>query len=77
MSVASQWAFFFPKLRDQAVAAGKLIMVEEWGIGTTPGNEPVAVQAKVFNSAGVPWVSSFSFCAHIPMKNRYINAICI
>ena len=32
-------------------------MVEEWGVGTTPGNEPVAVQAEVFDDAGVPWVS--------------------
>ncbi|TAQ86447.1 hypothetical protein B7494_g5223 [Chlorociboria aeruginascens] len=56
MTLASQWAFFFPALRDQAVAAGKLIMVEEWGVSTQSGSESVEVQAEVFEESGVPWL---------------------
>jgi hypothetical protein len=61
MNTASQWNYFFPALRDQAIAAGKQIMVEEWGVNTTPGNDPVESQAEVFNAAGVPWV----FISHL------------
>jgi len=56
MDTASQWAYFFPALNEQAAAAGKKCMVEEWGVNTTLGDDPVASQAAVFNSAGVPWV---------------------
>jgi mannan endo-1,4-beta-mannosidase len=56
MDQASQWAYYFPKLLDQAEAAGKNIIVEEWGVNTTPGDDSVATQAQVFNNAGVPWV---------------------
>lgn len=57
MDQASQWAYFFPALSNQAAASGKHCMVEEWGVNTTPTNDDVAAQAAVFNSAGVPWVS--------------------
>jgi len=56
MNTAVQWENYFPALRDQAVAAGKHIMVEEFGVDTEPGNDPVATQVEVFNAAGVPWV---------------------
>jgi mannan endo-1,4-beta-mannosidase len=57
MDQASQWAYYFPRLLDQAEAVGKNIMVEEWVVDTTPEDDSVALQAQVFNNAGVPWVS--------------------
>jgi mannan endo-1,4-beta-mannosidase len=57
MDQASQSAYYFPKLLDQAEIAGKNIMVEEWGVTTTPGDDSVPMQAQVFNNAGVPSVS--------------------
>jgi len=57
MDQASQWQYFFPTLNEQAAAAGKLLVVEEWGVNTNPTDDSVATQAAVFNGAGVPWVS--------------------
>ncbi|KAH6674822.1 glycoside hydrolase superfamily [Halenospora varia] len=56
MDQASQWAYYFPKLLTQTEAAGKNIMVEEWGVNTIPGDDSVETQAQVFNNAGVPWL---------------------
>lgn len=58
MTKASQWQEFFPSLATQGAAAGKLVMVEEWGVGTGSGYDSPAVQSQVFDAAGVPWVCS-------------------
>jgi hypothetical protein len=55
MSRAQDWAYYIPKLADQARDRGKLLMMEEWGVGTY-SQDNVATQAIVFNDAGVPWV---------------------
>ncbi|KAF2014714.1 glycoside hydrolase family 5 protein [Aaosphaeria arxii CBS 175.79] len=58
MSKASDWAYFITgdksTLRD-GNAAGKLVMVEEWGV-SVDFEEDFDTQVQVFNDAGVPWL---------------------
>ncbi|XMA10362.1 hypothetical protein WAI453_003153 [Rhynchosporium graminicola] len=56
MTKASQWAAYIPKLADQGAAQGKLVMVEEWGVGNDSSYDSIAKQAAIFNDAGVPWL---------------------
>jgi len=57
MATEKQWTPYVPALSDKAEAAGKLAMIEEWGVTTTPTDDSVSIQAELFNKYGVPWVS--------------------
>jgi mannan endo-1,4-beta-mannosidase len=60
MSKASDWAYYMTGDREvltAARAAGKNIMIEEWGV-STDYQDSFETQVKVFNDAGVPWVSA-------------------
>jgi mannan endo-1,4-beta-mannosidase len=59
MSKASDWAYYITGDREvltAARAAGKNIMIEEWGV-STDFQDTFDTQVQVFNDAGVPWVS--------------------
>jgi mannan endo-1,4-beta-mannosidase len=59
MSKASDWAYYITGdkvLLTAARAAGKNIMIEEWGVSTDV-QDTFNTQVQVFNDAGVPWVS--------------------
>jgi mannan endo-1,4-beta-mannosidase len=59
MGKASDWAYFITgdkSVLPPANAAGKHVMVEEWGVSTS-NQDDFDTQVKVFNDAGVPWVS--------------------
>lgn len=59
MSKASDWAYFITgdkSVLKQANAAGKHVMVEEWGVSTSY-EDNFDKQVKVFNDGGIPWVS--------------------
>lgn len=58
MSKASDWAYYITGDREvltPARAAGKNIMMEEWGVATSSVDN-FNTQVQVFNDAGVPWV---------------------
>ena len=57
MNAANQWGYFIPKLEQQAAAQGKHLMIEEWGVSKDPSGQ-FGDQVKIFNDAGVPWVSA-------------------
>ncbi|KAG9192100.1 mannan endo-1,4-beta-mannosidase [Alternaria panax] len=57
MSKASDWAYYITgdkEVLSGARAAGKNIMMEEWGV-STDFQDYFDTQVKVFNDAGVPW----------------------
>lgn len=59
MGKASDWAYFITGDKSVLVpanAAGKHVMVEEWGI-STDNQDDFDTQVEVFNDAGLPWVS--------------------
>lgn len=59
MSKASDWAYYITgdkEVLTPARAAGKNIMMEEWGVSTS-SVDSFGAQVEVFNKAGVPWVS--------------------
>ncbi|CAG8983367.1 hypothetical protein HYALB_00000534 [Hymenoscyphus albidus] len=56
MTQASQWAPYMPELSNKAAQKGKLVFVEEWGVGSDSSYDSVAKQAAVFTDAGVPWM---------------------
>jgi mannan endo-1,4-beta-mannosidase len=59
MSKASDWAYYITgdkEVLSGARAAGKNIMMEEWGV-STDFQDSFDTQAQIFNDAGVPWVS--------------------
>ncbi|RDW58655.1 hypothetical protein BP6252_13131 [Coleophoma cylindrospora] len=56
MSTKLQWTPYIPELSDQAAAAGKLCMLEEWGVTTGSGVDSVEKQAALFNQYGIPWL---------------------
>lgn len=62
MTQASQWAPYVPELSDKAGKKGKLVFVEEWGVGSDSSYDSVAKQAAVFTDAGVPWVDLLLSC---------------
>lgn len=58
MSKAGDWAYFIggdADLISQAQGAGKLLLVEEWGVASD-SQDGFNAQAKVFNDHGVPWL---------------------
>jgi mannan endo-1,4-beta-mannosidase len=58
MSKASDWAYYITGDREvltPARAAGKNIMIEEWGVSTN-FVDTFNTQVQVFNNAGIPWV---------------------
>ncbi|KAF2678887.1 glycoside hydrolase family 5 protein [Lentithecium fluviatile CBS 122367] len=58
MSKASDWAYFITGDKSvlvQANAAGKHVMVEEWGVSTSY-QDNFDRQVEVFNDAGIPWL---------------------
>lgn len=59
MSSSSQWAYFLPqRLVSMAQAAGKHLMVEEWGVTASPAGQ-FGSQVAVFNNqsgSAVPWM---------------------
>jgi mannan endo-1,4-beta-mannosidase len=62
MSKSSDWAYFITgdkSVLALANAAGKHVMVEEWGV-STDFEDVFNQQVAVFNSAGIPWVSPSS-----------------
>jgi mannan endo-1,4-beta-mannosidase len=62
MGKASDWAYFVTGDKSvlvQANAAGKHVMVEEWGV-SVEYQDDFDTQVKVFNDAGIPWVSGLS-----------------
>jgi mannan endo-1,4-beta-mannosidase len=59
MSKASDWAYYITGDREvlsSARAAGKNIMMEEWGV-SVDYQDSFDTQVLVFNDAGIPWVS--------------------
>jgi mannan endo-1,4-beta-mannosidase len=59
MSKASDWAYYITgdkEVLSGARAAGKNIMMEEWGV-SVDYQDSFDTQVQVFNDAGVPWVS--------------------
>lgn len=74
MNQASQWAYFIPKLEQQAAAQGKHLMIEEWGVAKDPSGQ-FNEQVKVFNDAGVPWVSeSYELQLIISMNSVHLRS---
>lgn len=60
MSKASDWAYYITgdkEVLSRAKAAGKNIMMEEWGV-STDFQDSFDMQVQVFNDVGVPWVST-------------------
>ena len=55
MTQASQWSYFIPSLQQKAATQGKLLMIEEWGVTSSPAGQ-LGDQVAVFNGAGVPWM---------------------
>ncbi|CAN9123364.1 unnamed protein product [Alternaria alternata] len=58
MSKASDWAYYITgdkEVLSGARAAGKNIMMEEWGV-STDFQDSFDTQAQIFNDAGVPWL---------------------
>lgn len=67
MSKASDWTYYITGDREVltgANAAGKNIIMEEWGV-STDFEDTFDTQVQVFNDAGVPWVS---FLVHVEEK---------
>jgi mannan endo-1,4-beta-mannosidase len=72
MSKTSDWAYYVTgdrKVLTPARAAGKNVMIEEWGVSTT-FDDTFRTQVKVFNNAGVPWVR-----VHLVETKRNANMI--
>ncbi|ORY16380.1 beta-1,3-mannanase [Clohesyomyces aquaticus] len=58
MGKATDWAYFITgdkSVLKQANAAGKHVMIEEWGVSTS-NTDNFDKQVAVFNDAGVPWI---------------------
>ena len=74
VSKASDWAYYITgdkEVLSGVRAAGKNIMMEEWGV-STDFQDSFDTQTQISNDAGVPWVSMRA--VHIRKKALRLSA---